>query len=140
MKIGLILALALTLTLALVALSSARMMVPKQSWCRPRMAISDAELPSIVSFDIEPKVVNLSQSNQTIKFTVQLKSFYAIRSGDMELQSPSKKYLGVNFSDDNRVSGDSWNGIYVIIRFLMRAVNSILEMSNYTIKLPMPNI
>lgn len=79
-------------------------------------AVSDTTPPSIVSFDFEPKVVDVTQSDQDITFTMQLKDDLSGVYGawDAYFESPSgNQTTGVIFFDSNLVSGDKLNGTYV---------------------------
>jgi len=80
-------------------------------------AVSDTTPPTLVSFDFEPKVVNVSKSDQNIKFNVQIKDDLTgiLAAGNQaRIFSPSeKKYKDVIFPDYYLVSGDIVNGTYV---------------------------
>ncbi|MDD1742050.1 MAG: hypothetical protein LUQ47_01840 [Methanotrichaceae archaeon] len=80
-------------------------------------AVSDTTPPKLVSFDFEPKVVNVSKSDQDIKFTMQVKDDLSGMSGwqGIFLDSPSKgqnKVVNFNGTDD-LVAGDMMKGTYV---------------------------
>jgi hypothetical protein len=58
-------------------------------------AVSDTTPPTLVSFDFEPKVVDVSKSDQNVTFTIRLKddlSGVDNKSITFTLRSPSKKY------------------------------------------------
>jgi hypothetical protein len=76
--------------------------------------VSDTTPPSIVSFDFEPKVVDVSHSDQTIRFTLQLKDDLSGVSGipNVHFKSPSgNQHRGVYFYLVS--SGDRLNGTAV---------------------------
>lgn len=114
--------------IAVVALILASLTLPITS------AISDTTPPSIVGFDFQPNVVDLSNSPQTITFTAWLKDdFSGVSDGEMgglgvspsqaRFVSPSEKQSAdVLFrsqssnkiwNNSNLVSGDELNGTYI---------------------------
>ena len=90
-------------------------------------AVSDTTPPTLVSFDFEPKVVDVTQSDQTIKVTVQLKDDlsgvsngvrggYGVLAPNVGFVSPSgKQSASVMFISTSKflVSGDMLNGTYM---------------------------
>lgn len=79
-------------------------------------AVSDTTPPSIVSFDFEPKVVDVSKSDQNITFTIRLKDDLAgmIDANHVMFSSPSgNQSLTFPVYHFSRVSGDNMDGTYV---------------------------
>ena len=78
-------------------------------------AVTDTTPPTIVSFDFEPKVVDVSQSDQNITFTVQLADdLGGICPGQQaRFFSPSERQHGDIAFYGPSVSGDMLNGTYV---------------------------
>jgi len=79
-------------------------------------AVSDTTPPSIVSFDFEPKVVDVSKSDQTIRFRAQIKDDLSGFGGaqGVHFDSPSgKQHIIANFFEGDLVLGDMLNGTYV---------------------------
>ncbi|MDD1753870.1 MAG: hypothetical protein LUQ38_12375 [Methanotrichaceae archaeon] len=79
-------------------------------------AVGDTTPPSVVSFEFEPKVVDVSRADQNITFTVQLKDDLGGIDAGQELRffSPSgKQQRNIFFYDSFLVSGDMLNGTYV---------------------------
>lgn len=79
-------------------------------------AVSDTTPPSIVSFDFEPKVVDVSQSDQTINFTMQLKDdLSGVGYATIWINKKNNATPGGGspvWPESDRVSGDNLNGTY----------------------------
>ena len=78
-------------------------------------AVSDTTPPNLISFDFEPKVADVSQSDQVVKFTAQIEDdLSGMSSGFARFSSPSGKQIrSAIFYKSYLVSGDNRNGTYV---------------------------
>src|SRR5512136_1507359 len=88
-------------------------------------AVSDTTPPILVSFDFEPKIVDVSKSDQNITLTLQLNDdlsgiadvpghYHRLLFGPIFRSPLRKQSLNVIFGEDNRVSGDLLNGTYIL--------------------------
>ncbi len=78
-------------------------------------SLSDTEPPTLVSFDFNPKVVDTSESGQTITFTARITdTLSGMDYSSVRFRSASgRQQVNVSFWESNRISGDERDGTYV---------------------------